>query len=296
MAYYRFDWVDAFTDRAFGGNGCAVVHDGAALDASTCMSFVRETSLTECTFTGPSDKADVRVRYFLAGAEIPFAGHPTIATVAALMARGLVKGDHLTLETGAGLVPISIEGDLIEMTQVAPEFGVMPGRAVVASAVSLPVDAIVGEPQVVSTGLPFCVAVLRDHEALRAARLDVEAISTFKAACGLGNDDLLEPFLVTLDGATSAGDTFSRLLLPPPNPPEDPFTGSATGAMAAYLWRTGLMDHASFTAEQGHWIGRPGQARVTRVGTPDAMTGIKVAGRGFVLMRGEVVLPDSAEV
>ena len=66
--------------------------------------------------------------------------------------------------------------------------------------------------------------------------------------------------------------------------------------MAAYLWRTGLMDHASFTAEQGHWIGRPGQARVTRVGTPDAMTGIKVAGRGFVLMRGEVVLPDSAEV
>ncbi|MBB95707.1 MAG: phenazine biosynthesis protein PhzF [Rhodobacteraceae bacterium] len=296
MKRYAFDWVDAFTDRAFGGNGCAVVHDGAALDVSTCTSFVKETSLVECTFTGSSQVADVRVRYFIATKEIPFAGHPTIATVAALMARGKVKGDHLTLETGAGVVPITIEGDLIEMTQAAPEFGVMPGRAVVASAIGLPVDAIIGEPQVVSTGLPFCIVVLRDHDALKAAKLDPEAMPTFKAACGVPVDVVLEPFLVTLEGATEAGDTFSRLLLPPPMPPEDPFTGSATGAMAAYLWRNGLMDHAAFTAEQGHWMDRPGRARVTRVGTPDAITGVKVAGRGFGLMQGDVLLPDSADV
>ena len=92
MKRYAFDWVDAFTDRAFGGNGCAVVHDGAALDAATCKAFVRETSLVECTFTGPSDVADVRVRYFLATGEIPFAGHPTIATVSALLARGFARG------------------------------------------------------------------------------------------------------------------------------------------------------------------------------------------------------------
>lgn len=268
MRRYAFDWVDAFTDRAFGGNGCAVVHDGAALDDATCTDFVKETSLVECTFTGPSDVADVRVRYFLASGEIPFAGHPTIATVAALRARGIATGDHLTLETGAGVVAITIEGDLIEMTQRAPEFGVMPGRAVVAGAIGLPVDAILGEPQVVSTGLPFCVTVLRDHAALRAARLDPEAMPTFKAACGVAMDAVLEPFLVTLEGATGTGDTFSRLLMLPPLPAEDPFTGSATGATAAYLWHHGLMEHAGYTAEQGHWMGRPGQARVTRIGTP----------------------------
>jgi predicted PhzF superfamily epimerase YddE/YHI9 len=59
---YEFDWVDAFTDRAFGGNGCAVVHQGAGLGSETCMAYVRETSLVECTFTGPSKVADVRVR------------------------------------------------------------------------------------------------------------------------------------------------------------------------------------------------------------------------------------------
>ncbi len=125
MSWFDFDWVDAFSDRAFGGNGCAVVHGGAVLAQDTCMGYVRETSLVECTFTGPSDVADIRVRYFLASREIPFAGHPTIATVAAMRSRGLIQGDTLTLETGAGIVPIRFKGDEIEMTQIAPQFSAL---------------------------------------------------------------------------------------------------------------------------------------------------------------------------
>ncbi|GGH31790.1 phenazine biosynthesis protein PhzF family [Cribrihabitans marinus] len=291
MAWFEFDWVDAFSARAFGGNGCAVVHGGATLPDRTCMDFVRETSLVECTFTGPSETADIRVRYFLASREIPFAGHPTLATVAALRARGLVQGDSLTLETGAGIVPVRIDGERIEMRQVAPVFGPELPVALVAAAISLPPDAIAHSPQRVSTGLPFCITVLRDHAALRAARLDVEALRRLTAEQGYSGTDVVEPFLVTLRGATGEGHTFSRLLLAPPSPPEDPFTGSATGAMAAYLWRRGLMRGDRFTAEQGHWMGRPGQARVTRVGPPEAMTGIRVAGQGRLLMRGQVDLP-----
>jgi len=291
LTRFRFDWVDAFTDRAFGGNGCAVVHDGAGLSDQTCMDFVRETSLVECTFTGPSDIADIRVRYFLASREIPFAGHPTIATVAAMRDRGLITGDNVVLETGAGLVAIRIDGDQIEMTQVAPEFGATPNKASVAAAIGLEADQIVGTPQIVSTGLPFCITVLRDQDALRRAALNVDALAQLCRENGYGATDMMEPFLVTLTGATPAGDTFSRLLLAPPSPPEDPFTGSATGAMAAYLWRAGMMSKDSFTAEQGHWMGRPGRATVTRVGPPEAPTGVRVTGQGFVLMRGEVDLP-----
>ncbi len=292
MSTYAFDWVDVFTARAFGGNGCAVVHDGADLDDETCMAFVRETSLTECTFTGQSEVADIRVRYFVASREIPFAGHPTIATVAAMHSRGLLNGREMVLETGAGLVPVRLDGDTIEMTQVAPQFGARPDPALVARTIGLEPGEIVGSPQLVSTGLPFCVTVLRDHAALRAARLNTGALRELAAELGFDGTDLAEPFLVTLKGATAAGDTFSRLLLAPPSPPEDSFTGSATGAMAAYLWHHGLMVGDSFTAEQGHWMGRPGSARVTRAGPADAMTGIRVAGAAFVLMRGEVELPD----
>ncbi|WP_299981997.1 PhzF family phenazine biosynthesis protein [uncultured Ruegeria sp.] len=293
MRWYDFDWVDAFSDRAFGGNGCAVVHGGAGLSDEVCMAYVRETSLVECTFTGPSSVADVRVRYFLASREIPFAGHPTIATVAAMRSRGLFQGEALTLETGAGIVSITLQGDEIEMTQVAPQFGAPVPATLVAAAVGLPEDAIISPPQMVSTGLPFCITVLLDHEALRAAKLAEGPLRKVAAKAGFSGSDMAEPFLVTLNGATDAGDTFSRLLLAPPSPPEDPFTGSATGAMAAYLWKHGLMDKDTFIAEQGHDMGRPGQARVTRVGPAEAMTGIKVAGRGHVLMRGQVNLPDA---
>ena len=291
MKRFDFDWVDAFSDRAFGGNGCAVVHGGASLPEAVCTAYVRETSLVECTFTGPSDVADIRVRYFLASREIPFAGHPTIATVAAMRDRGLIRGNQLVLETGAGLVQVTLAGDLIEMTQVAPEFGPTADPALVAAAVSLPVEAIVGQPQKVSTGLPFCITVLKDHAALASAQLNLGALAKLGQALGADGIDMMEPFLVTLQGATDLGDTYSRLLMAPPSPPEDPFTGSATGAMAAYLWRHGLMDKDIFIAEQGHGLGRPGQARVTRVGPAEAMTGIRVAGKGFILMRGTVDLP-----
>ncbi|KIC41511.1 phenazine biosynthesis protein PhzF [Ruegeria sp. ANG-R] len=290
MSWFEFDWVDAFSDRAFGGNGCAVVHNGAGLSEDLCMAFVRETSLVECTFTGPSEVADIRVRYFLASREIPFAGHPTIATVAAMRSRGLTSGDTLTLETGAGIVSIRLDADEIEMTQIAPQFGDHVPADLVASVIGLPEEAIIAPPQFVSTGLPFCITVLRDHEALRAAKLDVASLGKISERAGFSGSDMAEPFLVALDGATDLGDTFSRLLMAPPSPPEDPFTGSATGAMAAYLWKHGLMDAETFIAEQGHDMGRPGQARVTRVGPSDAMTGIKVAGRGYVLMRGQVAL------
>ncbi|MEX0281858.1 MAG: PhzF family phenazine biosynthesis protein [Arenibacterium sp.] len=294
MSRFLFDWVDAFADRPFAGNGCAVVHDASDLPDEICTAYVKETSLVECTFTGPSDVADFKVRYFVAAREIPFAGHPTIATVAALKSRGFFQGDRVTLETGAGVVPVTLDGDLIEMTQVAPQFGAEPPISLVAQAIRLSPEEIISPPQFVSTGLAFCVTVLRDHAALRAAKLDFGALHDLTAIGGFEGVGMGEPFLVTLKGATEAGDTFSRLLLAPPSPPEDPFTGSATGAMSAYLWHRGLMQKDQFIAEQGHWMDRPGQARVTRVGPPEAMTGIRVAGLGTIVMRGEVDMPDDA--
>ena len=287
---YSVDWVDAFTDAPFGGNGCAVVHGGADLDAETAMRFVRETSLVECTFTGPSEIADVKVRYFLASREIPFAGHPTVATVDALKARGYMTGDQITLETGAGVVPVIVRDGWVEMTQIAPEFGVYPDKDLVAQVAGVEASEIISPPQLVSTGLPFVITVLENHEALRRAQLNQKALHELARSLGHDGTDLMEPFLVTLDGATDAGDTFSRLLIAPPSPPEDPFTGSATGAMAAYLWHHGLTDKESFIAEQGHWMGRPGQARVRRVGAADAISGVKVAGQAWRLISGELHL------
>ena len=298
MPYLACDWVDAFTDRPFGGNACAVVHEAAALPLEDRLALVRETSLSECAYLVGSDVADFGARYYLTDREIPMAGHPTIATVASLIHRGMVDmstgAARFTLEVGAGVLPIEVVrtggADIITMTQAAPVFGATFDAAEIAAIYGLSADDVIGRPQIVSTGTPFCITLLRSHDALRRAVLNVDALHALRAASGEGRADLMEPFLVTRAGATPAGDTFSRLLLAPPGPAEDPFTGSATGCMAAYLWHHGLIAGAEFTAEQGHDMGRPGQAQVAVLGPREAITGIRVGGQGRVLMSGDLLL------
>lgn len=290
MTSYPFDWVDAFTDQPFGGNGCAVVHDHGALDTETCLSFTRETGLVECTFVGPSDVADAKVRYFFPTMEIPFAGHPTIASVASLLSRGVVTGPKLTLETGAGVVPIEVAEDgLITMTQNAPEFGEDVPVELICRLSGLDATDIIGQPQIVSTGLPFCIVIVKDLATIRKVKLDLDVIEEFQSGLIHNGVQVMEPYFATLEGATSEGVTFGRLLLPPPSPPEDPFTGSATGCTAAYLWRHGVIETPSYIAQQGHDLGRPGQARVQVLGPRYAPTGVRVSGKGKIVMSGQTM-------
>ncbi|MEP5759363.1 MAG: PhzF family phenazine biosynthesis protein [Litoreibacter sp.] len=291
MTSYPFDWVDAFTDKAFGGNGCAVVYDDGALDVETCTKYVRETGLVECTFIGPSKVADIRVRYFFPTHEIPFAGHPTIASVHSALERGVISGPNVTIETNAGVIAIHVSDDgWITMTQNAPIFGDVIPAARVAEVVGLLEADFVGVPQVVSTGLPFCVAVVKDLQTIRRAKANFAKLEAFQRDVRFEGTPVMEPYLVTHEGATSAGDTFGRLLLLPPSPAEDPFTGSATGCAASYLWRHDFLESPSYIAEQGHDLGRPGSARVQVLGPRDAIEGVQVAGRGTTVMRGEVLL------
>lgn len=287
---YDCDWVDAFTDRAFGGNGCAVVHDAAGLPDETCMAFVRETSLVECTFLGPSEIADVRVRYFLASREIPFAGHPTVASVAALRMRGLIADGPLTLETQAGVIPVEVEGMRVRMVQNAPEFGPKVEPELVARVVGLQPSDIIGQPQFVSTGLPFCITEVRNRETLAGATLSPKALSDYALALGHGATDVMEPYLVTMSGAPEGAQSFGRLLMGAPSPPEDPFTGSATGAAGAYLWANGRMAAQHYIAAQGDGMGRPGRATVERIGPADKIEGVAVTGQAHVLMSGRLYL------
>ena len=102
--------------------------------------------------------------------------------------------------------------------------------------------------------------------------------------------DFFSAHFFCLGGATSTGDTFARHFAPPPDLIEDPFTGSATGGMAAYLWYYGLIDEPTFIAEQGHWMNRPGQAEVELLGPRDDIHSVKVGGQAVTVLHGEFTL------
>lgn len=281
-----FYWIDAFTDTRFGGDPCAVIFDADDISVEQRIAFTKETGLVECAFLVSSDKADFGARYYMPTGEIPLAGHPTVATVTALIEAGMITPPcEFTLEVGAGVMPIVVsrqEGapPLVTMTQPAPVFGRVYEPAEIAALYGLQADDIIGKPQTVSTGSPFCLTQMASEEALAAARLDLGALEAFKAR---HDADFMEPFLCVTRGCE---ETFARLLLPPPFPPQDPFTGSATGCMASWLFANDKIARR-FTAKQGHDIGRPGLAHVELIGAPDAIEGVRVGGSGVTVMRGE---------
>ncbi|MEM6676480.1 MAG: PhzF family phenazine biosynthesis isomerase [Pseudomonadota bacterium] len=286
----RVIWADAFTTQVFGGNPCAVVFDADDVPVETRIAVTRETRLSECSFIVRSEIADFGARYYLASGEILMAGHPTVATAAALDRAGLLEGrDSFTLEVGVGVMPVEIDRSgpvpIYTMTQPAPRFGRRYSPEEIAPLVGLAPEDILGTPQSVATGNMFCITRLRDHAALARARLDAPALLEARKVT-----DFWEPFLFVTEGFTPEGDTAARLLLPPPEPPEDPFTGSATGSLASYLWSEGLIERSSFTAEQGHGMDRPGTAKVTVLGARDAIEGVRVGGPAAVLMDGEIFL------
>lgn len=161
-------------------------------------------------------------------------------------------------------------------------------KKTIADCGSIEPDDIISPPQIVSTGMAFCITVVKNHDVLRKLEINNQGLEKAKEKYSF--TDGMEPFWVSLNGISDGADTFSRLLMLPPNPAEDPFTGSATGAMAAYLWHHGLIKGQTLVAEQGHWMGRSGQATVKVLGPPEAITGVEVAGSGHVLMSGELLL------
>jgi len=102
--------------------------------------------------------------------------------------------------------------------------------------------------------------------------------------------DFFSPHLFCLEGVTAEARTFARHPGVPPDTTEDPFTGSATGGMAAYLWHYGLIDPPCFIAEQGHWMDRPGQARVEVIGPRADIETVKVGGKAVTIMTGELII------
>jgi len=72
---------------------------------------------------------------------------------------------------------------------------------------------------------------------------------------------------------------------------EDPFTGSATGGMAAYCARYGSVRERAYVVHQGMQVHRPGRAEVEIAGEPpDAIGRITVAGSAVTVLRGTLTL------
>lgn len=119
----------------------------------------------------------------------------------ALLDRGdVADNSDLTLETVAGLIPVAVRNGKITMCQPSPEFGEVANPALVAAVGGLKAEDIAHRPRFVSTGVPFCIAVLNDLETLRRVELDPTGYRAYAEAYTKGATDFRKPFWVALEG------------------------------------------------------------------------------------------------
>jgi len=298
----KFYQADVFTGVPFGGNPVAVFPNAQGLNDFELQQIAREMNLSETVFVlPPTDAAAVvRLRIFTPTQEIPFAGHPVLGTFYVLAQLGLIAvTDGVTRvmqECNIGLFPVEIhvrEGEVIRvvMTQPKPLFlgSVEETEDLfhIAKTLGLPKYQIVDTKapvMVVSTGLPVVIVPVRALTAVRSIEPDAAAIVEMCERFG-ANGIMVYTMMTVEDQAT----VHTRMFAPAIGILEDPATGSASGAMGAYLVHNGLVEVGLLTeiiVEQGYEIGRPSRILVQVESDDDAIQTVKVGGQVVMVVEG----------
>lgn len=263
----RFYTLDVFTTRRFEGNPLAVITDGDGLSNDAMLAVAREMNLSETVFVQKptEDRALARLRIFTTREELKLAGHPVIGTWFLLAELGVVPaqegGVHVLQQTGAGVLPVEIrfkDGRPQRVTMTQKDAGFRPAKVnkkALAAALGLsPKDFDSKlEPEYVSTGIFNLMVPLRNRVAL--ARIVMNMVELRKL---IGKNGTMAYCFACGEN----GKAFSRGMLPW-ELYEDAATGSAAGALGAYLVRHGRLSPAhTLNILQGEEMGRPSHIEV----------------------------------
>lgn len=232
---FAYRIVDVFTDRPLAGNALCVVLD--PVPGPVMPALAREVNLSETSFPVVVAEGEYDVRIFTPGAELPFAGHPTLGTAWVLGPGRWTQrseGASVVVEATAAGAEMEAPEPSFEEVEVGPAVAALglPGAeaAVVAEAggirhLLVPTEAPLGR---LAPDLAAVAAVQRRHRTTSVApvrRLDDRTLHV-------------------------------RVLCPAVGIPEDPGTGSAAGPIGRLARQRWGVD-ADVTILQGDEVGRP---------------------------------------
>jgi trans-2,3-dihydro-3-hydroxyanthranilate isomerase len=300
---FTFYTTDVFTDRVFGGNPLAVLTDARGLSGDEMQRIAREFNLSETVFVLPPSESrhTRRVRIFTPGAELPFAGHPTVGTAFVLAWSGAIelRGEttRIVLEEGVGPVPVTVRArdgrPVFAQLSAArlPERGPDPPPAdEIAALLSLePSDLLPGEPpQAWSAGVPFLFVPVASRDALARARVRMEVWQRVLASYWAP-----QPFVFTYDTGSDDVQVRARMFSPGLGIIEDPATGSAAATLAGYLFERGATTSGvrSWTVEQGVEMGRPSRLEVEAEVEGGRLVAARVGGPAVPVSEGTIKVP-----
>jgi PhzF family phenazine biosynthesis protein len=258
--------VDAFTNRPFHGNAAGVVVLDHWLDSEVMQRIAEENNLAETAFIAPVTRDGVArfgIRWFSPTMEIDLCGHATVASAHVLWEHLRLTGSKIVFESRSGPLPVTREGEWIEL-----DFPARPGEPV-------------QETRRLARALgrePAEVFKARDYLAVFDNKRDVHEVAPDFAA--VRDLDCLG-VIVTAPGA--GHDFVSRFFVPRAGNDEDPATGSSHCTLVPYWARR--LGKRRLTS---HQVSRRGgefrcEDRGDRVG---------IAGRAVTYMEGTIAVPQ----
>lgn len=272
---YSLHQVDSFTSTKFKGNPTATIVNAQGLSDDEMKNIANEMNLSETGFVLPSStsKAHFRLRYFTpTGDEIKFCGHATIGALCALAKDKLFDMDkpgiyQFQVETNAGILPMEVnlknEQDPT-FSFDSPRIDLRPSSYKLGDVIK----ALGISPDLVDFTKPlmhehtnnYLFFAIPSLEALSKIQVDEKGAKAFSDKTGVVIFCALTPYAFDPSNHVHA-----RGFAPAVGVPEDPFTGSMQGGLAAYLLHNKMIDPniKVIGSEQGNFLKRPRPGQVT---------------------------------
>lgn len=260
----RIVQVDAFSNRAFGGNPAAVCVLPEAPAEEWMRSVAREMNLSETAFLVPKEDG-YHLRWFTPAVEVDLCGHATVASAHVLWQDGhLAEGRQAVFYTRSGRLTADRRGDWIEL-----DFPAKIATQAEAPGELLPALGVASARFVGRNAFDYLVEV-DSEETVRAMAPDHSRLGKLP----------VRGVIVTARSTGGEFDFVSRFFAPGSGIDEDPVTGSAHTALGPY-WAP-ILGKADFTAFQAS--ARGGVVRVKLQGDR-----VLLGGQAVTVMVGELL-------
>ncbi len=297
-----YDTLDVFTERRFGGNPLAVVHEADLLTDEQMQMIAHELNLSETVFLQrPENPAhSARVRIFTPTMELPFAGHPTIGTAALLaeMRNNAPNGDAIVvLEQQIGVVRVGVRLRAgikpfaeFDAPRLPAEAGQLQAVDLLAAGLGLIPSEIGFEnhrPSCYAAGNAVALVPVASYEAITRVR-----VNPTPWGAAFEEQGFVGAFLYTRQCIHAASAFHARMFAPSLGIPEDPATGSAAVAFAGAIYKFDDLPDGIHkrTVEQGFAMQRPSFISLTLVVEGGNLTAVRIGGHCVRVCRGTLSL------
>jgi PhzF family phenazine biosynthesis protein len=257
-----FYWIDAFTDRIFGGNPAAVIPLESWLEEPLLQRIAWENGLSETAYFVRTGAARAQLRWFTPTVEVDLCGHATLAAAHVLFSELGQTESPFVFDTKSGALSVARRGALIEL-----DFPARPAQPAKPTPELL--RGLGREPDgVLKSQLTWlCIFGSADDVARLAPDTEILAGAS--------------PGRVIVSAPGGDCDFVSRFFAPDAGIPEDPVTGSSHCTLVPY-WaaRLGKVNlHARQVSKRGGelWCELDGER-------------VRIAGRAVRYIKGRIAV------